>query len=310
MREGGGGDDGGVLDADLVVRLVFFLEAAEDVDGVLDVGFADVDDLEAALEGGVFFDVLAVLVEGGGADGTEAAAGERGLEHVARVHGAFGGPGADEGVELVDEEDDLAVRLFDLLEHGFEAVFELSAELGSGDHGAEVEGADALVAEDLGDVAEEDAAGQAFDDGGLADTGLADEDGVVFGAAARTWTTRRISSSRPMTGSSLPRRARSVRSLAYFLERLELPFGVLVGDALGAADLGEGFEDGVVGAAEGGEGKLDGVAAGVGEGKEEVLGRDEVVLEVFGFLEGLLRERAGWRWRGSAELRPELSGAC
>ena len=31
-----------------------------------------------------------------------------------------------------------------------------------------------------------------------------------------TWTTRRISVSRPMTGSILPSRARSVRSTAYF----------------------------------------------------------------------------------------------
>ena len=40
-----------------------------------------------------------------------------------------------------------------------------------------------------------------------------------------TWITRRISSSRPMTGSSLPRRARSVRSLAYFSSAWNLPSG-------------------------------------------------------------------------------------
>ncbi len=41
-----------------------------------------------------------------------------------------------------------------------------------------------------------------------------------------TCTTRRISSSRPMTGSSLPRRANSVRSLAYFSSTWNLPSGV------------------------------------------------------------------------------------
>ena len=95
VGEGGGGDDGGVLDADLVVRLVALAQAAQDVDGVFDVGLADVDDLEAALEGGVLLDVFAVLVEGGCADGAQAAASEGGLEHVAGVHGSLGRACAD-----------------------------------------------------------------------------------------------------------------------------------------------------------------------------------------------------------------------
>ena len=40
--------------------------------------------------------------------------------------------------------------------------------------------------------------------------------GLFFVRRERTWMVRRISSSRPMTGSSLPCRARSVRSRAYF----------------------------------------------------------------------------------------------
>ena len=183
VGEGGGGDDGGVLDADLVVRLVALAQAAQDVDGVFDVGLANVDDLEAALERGVLLDILAVLVERGCADAAQTSASEGGLEHVACVHGAFGRARSDQGVQFVDEEDDLAVGVFDLLQEGLEAVFKLAAIFGSGDHAGEVEGDDALVFEDLGDVAMNNAAGETFDDGGLADTGFADEDGVVFGAA-------------------------------------------------------------------------------------------------------------------------------
>src|SRR5713101_6784283 len=40
--------------------------------------------------------------------------------------------------------------------------------------------------------------------------------GLFLVRRERTWITRRISSSRPITGSSLPLRARSVRSIAYF----------------------------------------------------------------------------------------------
>ena len=73
---------------------------------VFDGGVHD-DRLEAALERGVFLDVLAVLVERGGADALDFAAGERGLEDVAGVNGAFRAAGADERVQLVNEEDDV-----------------------------------------------------------------------------------------------------------------------------------------------------------------------------------------------------------
>jgi hypothetical protein len=66
--------------------------------------------LEATFERGVLLDVLAVLVEGGRADALDLAAREGGLQHVRRVDRAFGAAGADERVQLVDEEDDVASR--------------------------------------------------------------------------------------------------------------------------------------------------------------------------------------------------------
>ena len=50
--------------------------------------------------------------------------------------------------------------------------------------------------------------------------------GLFFVRRLNTCTTRRISSSRPITGSSLPRRARSVRSFAYFSSAWNFPSGV------------------------------------------------------------------------------------
>ena len=290
VGEGGGGDDGGVLDADLVVGLVALAQAAQDGDGVFDVGLADVDDLEAALEGGVLLDVFAVLVEGGCADGAQAAAGEGGLEHVAGVHGAFGRARADEGVQLVDEEDDLAVGVFDLLEQGLEAIFELAAILGSGDHAGEVEGDDALVFEDLGDIALDDAAGEALDDGGLADAGFADEDGVVFGAAGEDLDDAANLFVAADDGVELALAGEVGEVFGVLLEGLKLGLGVLVGDALRSAHGGEGLEDGVVGGAHGGEGVAGGVSFGFGEGEEEVLGGDEVVLEGVGLLGGAVED--------------------
>ena len=128
--------------------------------------------------------MLAVLVERRRADGAQLAAGEHRLEQVRGVDRALGGAGADDRVQLVDEEDDLALGLGDLLEDGLQPVLELAAVLRAGDHRADVERDQPAVAQRAGDVAGDDALGEALDDGGLADAGLADQDRVVLRAAA------------------------------------------------------------------------------------------------------------------------------
>src|SRR5207248_10106481 len=147
---------------------------------IFDGRLADEHGLEPAFERGVLLDVFPVLVERRRANRMQLAAGEHRLEHVRRVDRSFGGAGADDGMELVDEEDDLALRIRDLLEYGLQAFFELAPVLRAGDQRAHVEGDDALVSETFGHVAAIDAAGETFDDRRLADAGFADEDRVVL----------------------------------------------------------------------------------------------------------------------------------
>ncbi len=82
MRQSGRGDDGRVFDADAVMDFVLFLEAAQNRNRVFDIRLAHKNDLKAAFEGGVFFDVLAIFVERGRSDGAQLSAGKRGLQHV------------------------------------------------------------------------------------------------------------------------------------------------------------------------------------------------------------------------------------
>ncbi len=149
-----------------------------------DGGFLDLDRLEAALQRGILLDVLAVLVQRGGTDGLELAAGQHGLQDRGRIDGAFGGTGTHQGVDLIDEQDDVAAGA-DLLEDLLQALFEVTAVAGAGHEGPEVQGVQLLVLDGLRDVAADDRLGQALDDGGLADAGLADQHRVVLGAAGK-----------------------------------------------------------------------------------------------------------------------------
>ena len=175
-------DQRAVGDAHAVVLLVLLLQAAQDRDGVLDRRLGDEDGLEAPRQRGVLLDVLAILVERGGADAVQLAARQRRLQQVAGIHGALGLAGADDGVQLVDEQDDAAALGLHLGQHGLQPLLELAAVLGAGDQGAHVERQQLLVLEALGHVALDDALGEALGDGGLADAGLADQHGIVLGA--------------------------------------------------------------------------------------------------------------------------------
>ena len=114
-------------------------------------------------------------------DGLQLAARQRRLQDGGRVDRALGGARADEIVQLVDEQDDVAA-LGDLLHHLLQALLELAAVLRAGDEGREVERVDLLVAQQLGDLVARDALRQPLDDGGLAHAGLTDQDRVVLGA--------------------------------------------------------------------------------------------------------------------------------
>src|SRR6185437_3030187 len=185
VGQGRRGHHRAIRDAHAVVHLVALLETAQNGDRVRHARLAHVHRLETPLERRVLLDMLAILVELGGAHYAQLAARQHGLEHVARIHGAFRGARADERVQLVNEDDELSVARGDLLEHRLESLLELTAELGAGNEGAEVESHEALVLEALRYIAVHDALRESLDDGRLADAGFADEHRIVLRAARK-----------------------------------------------------------------------------------------------------------------------------
>ncbi len=106
-----------------------------------------------------------------------------GFEQVGRVHRAVALAGADQRMHLVDEQDEIALARGDFLEHGLQPLLELAAVFRTRNQRAEIEREQLLVLEGLGHVAVDDAQREALGDGGLADAGLTDQDGIVLGPA-------------------------------------------------------------------------------------------------------------------------------
>ena len=85
-------------------------------------------------------------------------------------------------MDLVDEEQYLALAGRNLLHDGFQTLLELALVLGACDQRTHVQRVDDLRLQVLGHVAVDDPAGDALGDGGFADAGLAHENRIVLRA--------------------------------------------------------------------------------------------------------------------------------
>ena len=180
MGQGRGGDDGGVRDLYAVEHLIALLQATEDSNGVLHRGLIHLHRLEPALQRGVLFDILPVLVQCRRADAVQLAPRQHGFQQVARVHAALGFARAHNGVQLIDEQDDLALGLLHLVQHGFQPFLKFAPVLGARDQRAHIQRENGLVLQLLGDILLHDSLGKSLGNGGFANAGFADEHRVVL----------------------------------------------------------------------------------------------------------------------------------
>ncbi len=176
----GGGNDGRIGNIDPMMHFVALFETPQNRDGVLFSGLVHQNLLEAAFEGRILLDMLAVLVERSRPHAMQFAASQGGLEHITGVHGTFGLAGADHGMQLIDKENDTAFLLAQLLENRLQALLKLAPVFGTRKQGPHIQAEYAFVLEAFGHLAIDNALGQALDNGGLAHARLPDQHRVVF----------------------------------------------------------------------------------------------------------------------------------
>ena len=226
-----------------------------------------------------------------------------GLRMRGGVDRALGRAGAHQRVQLVDEQHDVAAGL-DLLQHLLEALLEVTAVARTGDERAEVERVDLLALERLGHLALDDVLGEALDDGGLADAGLADQHRVVLGAAGQHLHDPLDLLLAPDDGVELA----LARELGEVATELVEHHGALAaalalaagrGLALAAGVAGEQLDHGLTDAVEVGAQLLQHLGrdalAFADEPEQDVLGADVVVSELQRFAQRELQDLLGAR---------------
>ena len=290
VREGCGGDQRIIADLHAVEHLIALLQATQDGDGVLHRGLIHLHRLEPALQSGVFFDILAVFVQRSCTDAVQLAPGQHGLEQVARVHGTVGLAGTHDGVQLINEEDDLALALLDLIQDALQALLKLAAVLCTGHQRAHVQAEHGAVLQVLGHIAAHDPLGQALGDGGLANTRLTDQAGVVLGLTGQDTDDVADLLITADHGVQLLLPGQIDQILAIFLQGVVGILGVVVGHALVAAHGSQLLQKRILLDVEGAE-QLRGVLGRlIQQPQEHMLHTDVFVLHGLGFPGGSVQD--------------------
>ena len=101
------------------------------------------------------------------------------VKYICSAHGAFGVAGADDAVDFVYDQDNVADALY-LIDKPFHPALKLTAELGPGNKRSEVQQIDFLVLQLMRDITFGNTHGQTLGDRRFAYARLADEAGVVL----------------------------------------------------------------------------------------------------------------------------------
>jgi len=214
------------------------------------------------------------------------APGQHGLEQVACVHGTIGLAGTHDGVQLIDEEDDLALALLHLVQHALQALLELAAVLCTGHQSAHVQTEHDAVLQVFRHIAAHDTLCKTLCNGGLANAGLTDQAGVVLGLTGQDADHVADLLITADDGVQLLLAGKIYQILTILLQGVVGLLGIVVGDALVAAHCCELLQELIFRDAERTE-QLGGVLGLlVQQTKEHMLHADIVVLHGLGFSGG------------------------
>ena len=183
LRQRYGRNAGIILNTNPVVVLILLLQSPEDGDCRQFVRLIDHHYLETTLKGLVLLEILLIFVQRRSTNGTQLTTCEGRLQEVCGIHRAFSTASTHEGVNLVDKEDYLTLRLDDGIDDTLQTLLELTLVLGTSHEGTHIEGVYLLFLKVLRHVTTHDTLCQTFGNGCLTSTRLTYQNRVVLGTS-------------------------------------------------------------------------------------------------------------------------------
>ena len=161
-------------------HLISFLQTTQYGNRILYRRLLHHNRLEPSFQRRVLLDILSVFIQGGGTDTVQFSSGEHRLEHVARVQCSVRLPCPYDGMQLIDEQYDLAVAVLHILKDCLQPLFEFPSVFRSRDEGSHVQGKNFLILQPLGHVTLYYTLCKTLYHRSLSHAGLADEHRIIL----------------------------------------------------------------------------------------------------------------------------------
>src|SRR5690606_25305644 len=107
-----------------MIDLVFVLYTAKNGDRVLNTRLVGIDSLKSADECFVLFEIFLVFVRRSSTDGVQLTPGESRFEDIRRVHRSSSATCPDQGMDLINKENNLPFGIPRFFDDPFETFFE------------------------------------------------------------------------------------------------------------------------------------------------------------------------------------------
>ena len=166
-----------------MMRRVSISKSLENFNRLHRIWWFDCDGLESSFERSIFFDVLAVFIEGSCADALDFTARESRLENIGRIDCAFCSTSSNERVQFINKEDDI-LGASNFVHDGLDAFFKLSTVFRSCNHCCKIEHNKSLVIKQIRNFLIDDRLCKTFGNCSLSNACFTQKNWIVLCAAA------------------------------------------------------------------------------------------------------------------------------
>ena len=169
-----------VLDFYAMIYLISFLQSSENGNGILNRRLIYHYRLETPFQCRILLDILPVFIEGCCTDAMQFSSGQHGLEQISRIHCAVAFSGSDNRMQLVDEENDIAIACLYFIENRFQTFLKLTTEFCTGNQCPHIQRKQPSVFQVIRYVSTDDSKCQSFCYGRFTHARFTYQAGIVF----------------------------------------------------------------------------------------------------------------------------------
>ena len=165
--------------------LVALLQSTKDGDSREFIRFIHHHRLESSLQGLILLEILLILVQCGGTDGTQLTTSQGRFQDVRSIHRSLTTTSTYQRVDLIDKQDDAPFGLGHFVDDALQTLLKLTLVLRTCHERTHIQRVELLVLQVLWHITTYDTSCETFHDGGLTRTRLTNQNRIILRAPGK-----------------------------------------------------------------------------------------------------------------------------